>query len=38
MYAAINNIYKKGELFRSSTVREYLTVQMKGARRGQGDV
>lgn len=31
----INNIFKEGELIPSSTVKEYLTVQMEGARRVQ---
>ncbi len=29
----IKNIFKEGELIPSSTVREYLTVQIEGARR-----
>ena len=29
----INNIYKEGELQSSSTVKDYLTVQMEGGRR-----
>ena len=29
----INNIFKEGELNSSSTVKEYLTVQMEGTKR-----
>jgi hypothetical protein len=31
----INNVFKEGELIQSSTVKEYLTVQMEGVRRVQ---
>jgi hypothetical protein len=34
----INNIFKEGELIQSSTVKEYLTVQLEGARRVQRKV
>lgn len=34
----INNIFKEGELVRSSTVKDYLTVQMEGERRVQRKV
>jgi len=34
----INNIFKEGELIQSSTVKEYLTVQIEGARRVQRKV
>jgi len=34
----INNIFKEGELVRSSTVKDYLTVQMEGGRRVQRKV
>ena len=34
----INNIFKEGELGRSSTVKDYLTVQMEGGRRVQRKV
>lgn len=29
----INNIFKEGELYATSTVKEYLTVQMEGERK-----